>query len=75
MGHEKKDQEQKVCSAVYCNLQAELKLNFSDSKNYNYKKKAVPRICFQVLTQSFLDIIKKNMFKLLTKSRLVSQNS
>ena len=75
MGQEEKEQEQEQCSTAYCNLQTELILSFIHLKQDNYKKKTVPRRCFQILTQNFLEIIKTNLFDILTKSRMFSQNS
>ena len=64
-----------MSSTVQCIVVYRHSLSFRHLKQDNYKKKAVPRRCFQVLTQSFLDIIKTNLFKILTMSRLFSQNS
>ena len=47
-------------------------LTFRHLKQDNYEKKAGPRRCFPVRRQSFLDIIKTNLFKIFTKSRLFS---
>ena len=59
-------------SVVKCIIIYRQSLN-NNQRQDNHNKRAMPRRSFQVLTQSFLDIIKTNSFKIFIIITLFSQ--